>query len=411
MGGNMSIAFRILPHPFRFKIVLVLTMLLFFVSLFSLLSPFSPLILAHASTQAGRITIKTNQDFLSCGCVSSGTGTKTDPFIISGLTLVSKSGPGILVDNSGGGISDYFVITGDTITGGNGPPTSYPGIEFIDLNGLGEITGSSNTISGNEYGIYLLNSQNILIDGGSMSNGATVNNNGIAGIAIVGGGHNTIQNIQVNKNGVGIPEDFFSGGRGIELNSTSYNTISNVTLSEDSQAGLALFSSSYNTIQGIVTHYPDFYATIIDGGSGNVLKNDVFQTADYVGLWIRDGSSSNLVTNSQILANGPIGNEIKAGIVPYFTVGLYLSSGASNNQFKYNYFNNGNTGGSIIVDNGVIVNAVQSPVQSNNPFNDPSTGNEPSTPIFPSGPAGGGNTFCGNSIYTTQGPVNNSPTC
>src|SRR5579885_461784 len=359
MGGNMSIAFRILPHPFRFKIVLVLTMLLFFVSLFSLLSPFSPLILAHASTQAGRITIKTNQDFLSCGCVSSGTGTKTEPFIISGLTLVSKSGPGILVDNSGGGISDYFVITGDTITGGNGPPTSYPGIEFIDLNGLGEITGSSNTISGNEYGIYLLNSQNILIDGGSMSNGATVNNNGIAGIAIVGGGHNTIQNIQVNKNGVGIPEDFFSGGRGIELNSTSYNTISNVTLSEDSQAGLALFSSSYNTI----------------------------------------------------LANGPIGNEIKAGIVPYFTVGLYLSSGASNNQFKYNYFNNGNTGGSIIVDNGVIVNAVQSPVQSNNPFNDPSTGNEPSTPIFPSGPAGGGNTFCGNSIYTTQGPVNNSPTC
>ena len=238
-----------------------------------------------------------------------------------------------------------------------------------------------------------------------------MNENGVAGIAIVGGGSNTVENIEVNHNGIGIHENFFGGGMGIQLNSTSWNTIYNVALSEDAFTGLGMFSSSDNTINGIFVHYPDFYATIVDGGSKNTIENNVFQTADYVGLWLRDRTSSNTVISNQILANGPIGREINPGIVPYFTVGLYLSSGAGSNSIEKNYFNNGNTGGSIIVDNGAIVNAVQSPIQSNNPFNNPATGNEPARPLFPSGPAGSGNTFCGNSLYTTQGPVNNKPNC
>jgi hypothetical protein len=325
--------------------------------------------------------------------------------------LYSTNGPGILVDNTNGKITDHFVLTDDTITNSSSTTTNYPGVEFINVNGLGEITGTANTFKGNQYGIYLLNSENILIDGGNTNNGGTVNNNGISGIAIVGGGHNTISNIQVNHNGIGIPEDFMSGGRGIELNDTTYNTLNNVILSEDAQAGLAMFSSSYNTINGITTHYPDFYATIVDGGKGNVLENSVFQTADYVGLWLRDSTSQNMIVSNQIVANGPTGHEINPGIVPYFTVGLYLSSGASSNSIESNYFNKGNTGGSVIVDNGAVINAVQSPIQSNNPFNDPATGNEPSSPLFPSGPAGGGNIFCGNSIVSTQGPVNNLPSC
>ncbi len=314
-----------------------------------------------------------------------------------------------MIDNTAGKISKYFDIVGDTITGGSGPPTNHPGVEFVHVNSLGEITGSKNTFNGNQYGVLLVGSSNILIDGVSNSNGATVSGNGIAGIAVVGGGSNTIQNLQVTRNGVGIPEDFLGGGMGIQLNQTTGNNINNIVLSEDSFTGLGIFSSTGNVVNGISVHYPDFYGTIVDGGSGNTIENSVFQTGDYVGLWLRSSTKNNLITGNAIYANGPTGNEFNAGIVPYFTVGLYISSGAHNNAIKNNKFNNGNTGGSVIQDNGSIINAVQTPIQSNNLFNDPATGNEPSHPTAPSGPAGTGNTFCGNTIISSQGVPSNPP--
>ncbi len=160
-----------------------------------------------AGTHHGNLALKSNSDFTACMCVSGGSGTAGDPYRLTGLTLISQTGPGILVDNSSGTITKYFDITGDTVTGSNGPPTSHPGIEFVDVNRLGEITGTTNTFSGNQYGILLDGSSHILIDGGS-SNGATVNSNGIAGISVVGGGSNHISNLQVNHNGIGIPEGF-----------------------------------------------------------------------------------------------------------------------------------------------------------------------------------------------------------
>ncbi len=356
------------------------------------------------------IAIRSDADFAACGCVSSGAGTQASPYILSGLTLTSASSPGLLVDNMKGKITKFFNVVGDTITGGSGPPTSYPGVEFVKVNGLGEITGSVNTFTGNEYGILLISSSNTLIDGVSSSNGATVNSNGITGIAIVGGGSNTISNMQVEHNGIGIPESFFGGGTGISLNSTTANTVRNVVLSENSFAGLVIFSATNNLVDGISVHYPDFYGTIINGGSGNTVQNSLLQTADYVGLWLRSSTSNNLIQNNNIYANGPTGREINPAIVPYFTVGLYISSGAHGNQIRNNNFNNGNTGGSIIQDNGNIVNAVQSPIQSNNAFNNPATGNEPASPLPPSGPAGSGNTFCGNTILSSQG-VPSNPAC
>lgn len=355
------------------------------------------------------VKITSDSDFASCGCVASGMGTQSNPFMISGLTLYSKNAPGILVDNTNGKITKYFDITKDTVTGGNGPTTSFPGVEFVNVDGLGEITGGQNVFNGNQYGILLVGDHNILVDGVSDETGATANSNGIAGIAVVGGGSNTVSNYQVAHNGVGIPENFISGGMGIQLNFTSGNTVRNLVLSEDSQIGLFLYQSTDNFVSGVIIHYPDFYGGVVDGGSGNTITSSVFQSGDYVGLWLRDSTSNNLISNNQLLANGPTGKEVKPGIVPYFTSGLYISSGAFNNQIQNNYFNRANTGGSIIQDNGHVVNGVPSPIQSNNPFNDPGTGNELASPLFPSGPAGV-NSFCGNSIYATQG-VPGNPSC
>ncbi len=378
------------------------------ISLIIFLAGLPAIVPAHAKIQAS-IAIRSDSDFGTCSCVSSGSGTSSDPYIISRLTLMSQNAPGILVDNSAGKIAKHFEMSGETITGGNGPPTQYPGVEFVDVNGLGVIIGPQNTFNGNEYGVLLEGSSNIVIDGGSSSAGSTINNNGIAGIAVHGGGSNTIANIQVNHNGIGIPEDFVSGGVGIELQSTTGNTITNVVLSEDAFSGLVLFSSSSNSISGISVHYPDFYGVVMDAGSGNIIQNSVVQTSDFVALWLRGGTANNMIISDFFSGNGPTGKEKTDGIVPYFSTALYLSSGASSNSIKNNFFGS-NGGGSIIQDTGQVLNAVMSPVQVNNLYNDPSTGNEPTSPLSPSGPAGFGNTFCGAGEVITQG-ILNYPLC
>ena len=359
-------------------------------------------------TQASNINvvITSDTDFLTCGCLSGGNGTQANPYLISGLTIFTDSAPGILVDNTYGKITKYFDVTGDTIQGSRAP-SSFPGVEFVNLHGLGAITGSRNTFGGNKYGVQLEGSSNILVDGVSSSTGSTINNNGVAGILINGGGSNTISNLQVNHNGIGIPEDFFNGGVGINLTSTTGNMVTNVVLSEDAFSGLVLSSSSSNTINGISIHYPDFYGVVIDGGSGNTVQNSVIQTADYVGLWLRDGTSGNSVVTNFFSGNGPTGKEKTDGIVPYFATALYLSSGASSNMIENNVF--GSPGG-IIQDNGAILNIVTRPPQVDNPFNDNITGNESSSPLSPSGLAGPNNFFCGTGKVVNQG-VSSYPPC
>ena len=350
------------------------------------------------------VVITSDADFLTCGCVSGGSGTSGDPYLISGLTISTASAPGILVDNTNGNITKYFDITGDTIQGSS-PPSAFPGVELVNVDGLGAIIGSQNAFNRNQYGIALENSSHILVDGAGSS---TVNNNGVAGILINGGGFNTISNLTVNHNGIGIPENFFNGGVGINLTSTTANTVTNVVLSEDAFAALMLSSSSSNTINNISVHYPDFYGVVIDGGSGNTIQNSAIQTSDYVALWLRDGTSGNNVVGNFFSGNGPTGHETADGIVPYFSTALYLSSGASSNMVENNTFGF-NGGGSIKQDNGAILNSVTRPLQVNSPFNDPMTGNEPSSPLPPSGPAGGNNFFCGTGKVVTQGVSSYQP--
>ncbi len=66
--------------------------------------PASP---SFATAGHAAITIKSNADFTSCACVTSGNGTASSPFVIGPFTIPSPSGGtsgwSVKVDNSRGG--------------------------------------------------------------------------------------------------------------------------------------------------------------------------------------------------------------------------------------------------------------------------------------------------------------------
>jgi hypothetical protein len=109
---------------------------------------------------------------------------------------------------------------------------------------------------------------------------------------------------------------------------------------------------------------------------------------------------------------------LKVLIVPYFISGLYLGWGTHDNTIKYDSSNKANSGGGLVVDTGNIINPVQSPVQSLNPFNDPKSGNDngtvPLESAFDPGAstkAGDGNVLCGNSFVSFSGVSNPNVRC
>lgn len=60
------------------------------------------------------ITISSDADFVSCGCITKGTGTASDPYVIGPWTIPAPSTGGwaLKVDNRGGAITKYFRVAG-----------------------------------------------------------------------------------------------------------------------------------------------------------------------------------------------------------------------------------------------------------------------------------------------------------
>ena len=54
------------------------------------LASFSPVIPVHAASS--NVVITSDADFLTCGCVSGGSGTSANPYLISGLTILQPRG-------------------------------------------------------------------------------------------------------------------------------------------------------------------------------------------------------------------------------------------------------------------------------------------------------------------------------
>src|SRR5215469_16751936 len=105
-----------------------------------------PSVPASAGTsQHAAITITSNADFATCGCVTSGDGTATDPYVIGPWAIPAPSGGtsgwSVKIDNSKGGITDYFNIVGISSTY-NDTTINDPTIWLMDVHTATAISGT-----------------------------------------------------------------------------------------------------------------------------------------------------------------------------------------------------------------------------------------------------------------------------
>ncbi len=354
-----------------------------------------------------------------CACVSSGTGGPADPFIIGPWTIMATgSGPGVLIQS----VTKVFTLLHITVhgTGGN------DGVDIVNVNGLGPKGEHfdnilSANIDGAAIGVSLTNTSGVTIRGDS------INNSQLWGIRLDHASRNTVTFMTVSHNGLSQPDSHTLPGAlhvflghgiagGVLFQDSANNELSVSQLSEDAYAGFVLVRSDYNTITDVHSRYPDYYGGVLQDSSFNRLDRIDMQTADFVGLVIR-GGGSNLITNSDFSANGPIGPEINAKVVPYYISGLYIGWQTHDNKIRFDHSNNGNTGPGLLVDNGAVQNPVTSQVQNVNPFNNASgndPGSVPTGSAFDAGrlaAAGTGNSYCGNAFASTNLSVNPNAPC
>jgi hypothetical protein len=121
----------------------------------------------------------------------------------------------------------------------------------------------------------------------------------------------------------------------------------------------AVFNSSHNLISNNTADYPFTNNLLItDGSSYNTASDNVFGTADFVGILVADplpGTSTlnygpshdNLIQGNVDHTDGPTGAERHSEMAPSFVGGIVILNGAYNNKIIGNQLNS-NAGGDLV---------------------------------------------------------------
>lgn len=320
---------------------------------------------ALASSAHAPISITSDAGFVSCGCVASGNGSTSNPYVIGPLSVTNPSGDGVSVD--GTKLTKSFVLYDVTANKNAGN-----GIELNHINAgtgpaiLAKVYGAQTTANNNTWGVRVENSSGIRLDGvgvnaagpGVANSGfATANGNTLGGIDLEKSSNITVTGWQLNANGSDSAPDwitldpstsYWSGGA-LRMFGVTGSTIDHNAANNSSDGHFMLFDSSANTISNNTGGYPytmNFLLT--DGSSYNTVTGNDAWDGDYVGVLVADplpGSSTlsqygpthdNTITANNIHTNGPTGVEQKAGLVPAFVGGIVLLNGTYNNSVTNN---------------------------------------------------------------------------
>lgn len=171
------------------------------------------------------IQIIGNDEFTKANGVRSGSGTPSDPFIISGWSISAAHREGILVKNT----TVSFVIANVSIH--SGASSQYPDIDLVSVRNA---VIRSSTITGGLVGIYLQVCSNITVEDN------TVSQSTLWGIGV---SSTTDSNIVGNK--VTLSADV-----GIEISQSDRLVISANEVSSNRNAGIFSEYSGYVTVSG-----------------------------------------------------------------------------------------------------------------------------------------------------------------
>ncbi len=177
---------------------------------------------------------------------------------------------------------------------------------------------NSNNISGNVEGLYIVNTSTE-----NTISGNQIHDNFNAGINILNNSTNNIisDNTSISYNGViGVlirdsSGNIVSGNNiqdngwaGIALDNTAGNTINGSNIITGNQEGLNITSSTGNTINGnTITGNDNIGISIINNSPENIISsNNAISNNGIIGIYLRD-SASNTISNNIIQLNGWVG--------------------------------------------------------------------------------------------------------
>jgi len=320
---------------------------------------------ASSSRPAGRapISIQGNADFAKCGCVVSGDGSPSHPFVIGPWTINNANGTAVDIEN----VSQSFVLKNLTIAG-NASPADI-GIHLRYVSGSASVAGSQTSIQKNRVGILVENSSGgVVLDGGGANpNGpgigsaaGTINKNLDGAIDIENSSNVAVRGWQMSANGgdhlapdlwVHLDPSVTNWGvGGVRLFGVTNSTIDHNAANNDTDVSYSLFDSSNNAVTNNTADYPLTNNVIVsDGSSYNTISGNQFSTADFVGILIADPldclepanyagpSHDNVVANNVDHTDGPTGAELRAGIAPAFEGGIVVLNGTYDNTIIGNH--------------------------------------------------------------------------
>jgi hypothetical protein len=276
---------------------------------------------AHAATSRGAVTINSDNDFLTCGCVTAGSGTPADPYVIGpyqiGLPNNITSGYAIKID----GVTKSFTITGISI-GYNDSNSTDPVIWLNDVNGT-----QANPI---------------------VVSGIDANNDG-TGVEIDGSSWIALDNLNINK----------MNGRGAVIDNSSEVSMSNSKLKATAtgqqfptEDGLDVLNSNNINIGGGADCPKSQICNSFDYDSGfgvyvqksyKVTISYASANADDTGGFVLDNSHNVAIDHSTSQADGPIclsvgGQKISSGYVSDLQGGVLLINGSFDNLITEDAF-------------------------------------------------------------------------
>jgi parallel beta-helix repeat protein len=272
-------------------------------------------------TPHSTILITRNDDFTSENGVTSGNGTKLEPFIIGDWEINSSYGDGIEIRDT----TAFFIIHNVYIHSISG---NYYGMSLINVaNGKIE----KNEIMNNNYGINLENTTDITI----------VNNNikeNIYGIFFKESSYINFNNNKLRANLI----------IGINLVDSTNNEIIENEVISNHQRGISLeFSSNNNIVDNIVSlnNWDGIY--IEQSTSNKIISNNI--TSNGKGGIYLFSSKSNIIEENRVVSNGNQGinlgvssdsNVIITNNVSLNYYGVYIVTSKGNKIYHNNFINN-----------------------------------------------------------------------